>query len=1241
MKFLKRILTPPVFDDEAKTQQAYMLHIILWTLVFMPVPYFVYSLIATPDDLTRLITQTLFGIFSNILLMIFMRHGYVKASSVLQVSLFWIFFTVTAYTSNGVQGEAYLVGYTLVITVAGILLGGRGSFIFTVLSLGMGAFMLSVQLQGGFETRLMNPPLTTWFISLTLFPVIAILQHLSFRKVENTLSRARASEERYRLISQTSSDYTFSTALDKDGNMYLNWVTGAFEEITGYTYQEYVAAGGWNAHLHPEDIEQDTRDMEEIRKNHKVVTEVRTFRKDGGMRWVRVYAQPVWDEKENCLAGIVGAVQDITERKQAESSLTQERDLLQTFMDNIPDQIYFKDLESRFIRINKAQAAFLGLKDPQDAIGKTDLDFQPPDLAKQFVDEEKKIIETGSPIINRIEFNPKEDGSPRWLSATKTPVKDSQGDLLGTIGISRDITRQRLAEEREQQRRTTLVKIVQLGQHVTEALDLRSALERIWQSVRYDLNFDRLGIYLYDYEHNSVNGTYGTNNQGEMIDEWDMHISLDDKTVETISFIKAVQEPNGYYLTHNYETEHNIQDGHIMDGVKDYAAVSAWTGDKPVAVVCVDNLISGRPITDEQLEALRLFTGYAGLAIENARLKDAIQSELEEKKKAQEAEQQRRQILEKVVQLGKQVTEVSDLKTTIEKIWKAIHDELELDRIGIYFYNDQNKSLDMALGTDMNGNMDRTEGFSIPEKNWRSFQIIINRQGGYYHTKNYSLDNDLPEDHEMYDVKDHAVFAAWIKNKPAAIIFVDNNITKRPITERQVEALNLFTGYIGLAIENAQLNEAIKHELELQKQSEALEASRRIMLEKVVHLGQGVTEVRDINTTIEHIWHGVHDVIGFDRPAIFLYNQETNTVNGTLGTDNSGNIVEVWNYQRTLDQEKSTSFIRALEQPNGLFYTDKFGIEFEIPEGHEMHNVKDFASVAAWAADKPVAIITVDNNITGRKFTSTQLEALQLFGGYAGLAIQNSKLNTALQVELNQRQALINELEDKNAELERFTYTVSHDLKSPLVTITGFLGFLENDALSGNVERIKSNINRIAAAAKKMQALLNDLLELSRIGRLMNPPEDIPFIDIVNEAIDRVRGHLDEVDAIIEIQQEFPIIKGDRERLIEVVQNLIENAVKYAKPETNPRIEIGSSVSDENGNTTFHVRDNGIGIAPEYYERIFGLFNKLNPHSEGTGIGLSLVKRIIEVHNGRVWVESEKGEGATFYFSLPTSQTKE
>lgn len=232
-----------------------------------------------------------------------------------------------------------------------------------------------------------------------------------------------------------------------------------------------------------------------------------------------------------------------------------------------------------------------------------------------------------------------------------------------------------------------------------------------------------------------------------------------------------------------------------------------------------------------------------------------------------------------------------------------------------------------------------------------------------------------------------------------------------------------------------------------------------------------------------------------------------------------------------------------------------------------------------------------------------------------------------------QRESLIKELEEKNSELERFTYTVSHDLKAPLITMGGFLGYLEKDALSGNVEKLRQDIQRISEANRKMESLLDDLLELSRIGRKMNPPETAPFGQIISEAFIRAESRLNWKHVEVMIMTDLPTIHGDRNRLIEVMQNLLDNAAKFMGDQPSPVIEIGAETKGEE--VVFFVRDNGIGIDPKFHKKIFELFDKLNPRIEGTGIGLALVKRIIEVHGGRIWIESQLGQGATFYFTLP------
>jgi len=256
-------------------------------------------------------------------------------------------------------------------------------------------------------------------------------------------------------------------------------------------------------------------------------------------------------------------------------------------------------------------------------------------------------------------------------------------------------------------------------------------------------------------------------------------------------------------------------------------------------------------------------------------------------------------------------------------------------------------------------------------------------------------------------------------------------------------------------------------------------------------------------------------------------------------------------------------------------------------------------------------------------------EAANSLGGIFG-AVQDISERKAAEAE---REKLIHELEGRNAELERFTYTVSHDLKSPLITIRGFLGHIEQSAREGRLEAVRADMDRVFKSTAKMHQLLDDLLELSRIGRLAKAPEEIPFEAIVRDALDLTHGRLTAAKVAVEVEAPLPVVRVDRDRLVEVVQNLIDNAAKFMGAQDNPRIVIGAKETP--WGPAFFVRDNGEGIDPRYTERVFNLFDKLDPRSSGTGVGLALVKRIVEVHGGRVWVESSgKGQGSTFLFTL-------
>ncbi len=227
----------------------------------------------------------------------------------------------------------------------------------------------------------------------------------------------------------------------------------------------------------------------------------------------------------------------------------------------------------------------------------------------------------------------------------------------------------------------------------------------------------------------------------------------------------------------------------------------------------------------------------------------------------------------------------------------------------------------------------------------------------------------------------------------------------------------------------------------------------------------------------------------------------------------------------------------------------------------------------------------------------------------------------------------VKELEQKNNELAQFVYTVSHDLKSPLVTMTGFLGLLKEDLAQQRESDVQESLEHIENAVQRMTKLIHDLLQLSRVGQLQIERQEVDVAALVREIGGDLEERLTRVGAVLEIQDDMPPVCADRARLAEVFDNLLTNAIKYGCQGPEPKITVGGRI--ETGEIHYFVGDNGPGIAPQYQKKIFGLFQRLDSRQEGTGMGLAIVTRIMESHGGRAWVESGAGYGATFWLSLP------
>lgn len=264
-----------------------------------------------------------------------------------------------------------------------------------------------------------------------------------------------------------------------------------------------------------------------------------------------------------------------------------------------------------------------------------------------------------------------------------------------------------------------------------------------------------------------------------------------------------------------------------------------------------------------------------------------------------------------------------------------------------------------------------------------------------------------------------------------------------------------------------------------------------------------------------------------------------------------------------------------------------------------------------------------------RALESPQREIMEGIGTVIGAAIENSRLHE----ETIQKTRL---LESKNRELQQFTFAITHDLKSPILVIEGFAKELKRGGGLGVEQEML--VEAIMASSARLHTLVNDLLELARVGSVEVVIEETDIGEVVNRVLKELSLRLTERRIRVEMKGEFPKLCVVARYIERVFTNLLDNAIKYMGDQPSPKIEIGAE--DKGDHIVFTVRDNGMGIQPEFHERVFAIFQRIKSTDtekvEGSGLGLAFVKKIVELGGGTVWVESPgKGKGSTFCFTVP------
>ena len=438
----------------------------------------------------------------------------------------------------------------------------------------------------------------------------------------------------------------------------------------------------------------------------------------------------------------------------------------------------------------------------------------------------------------------------------------------------------------------------------------------------------------------------------------------------------------------------------------------------------------------------------------------------------------------------------------------------------------------------------------------------------------------------------------------------------------------------------AQIAPAIANSQLYAQHTEAEAEAKRLALQNaaIAEIGRIITASLDIEDVYSGFAEQTRRLIGFDRIVVSLLSRDSDdftnayVIGVPVSNRDRGDMIGL---KGTFTDEVVRQQRAILFLPDSLHETRTMfpGL---IPQYHS--GLRSFISVPLVYKDATIGVLHF-SSVKPNAYSDYEVGIADLIAAQIAGAIENSHLHAETLEADRALQRQAEELARSNAELEQFAYVASHDLQEPLRVIAGYVNLLEERYADKLDQDARDFIGFTTDAAHRMRALINALLQYSRVETHGNPFQRMDCDRALSEAIADLEMSIAESDAEITADA-LPSVVGDQIQITHVFENLISNAIKFRKDDCLPKIHVSCSRSEDSWQIS--VADNGTGIRPRYQERIFGMFKRAHKRSKypGTGIGLALCQKIVERHGGRIWVESEFNQGSTFHFTIPTIKEK-
>jgi PAS domain S-box-containing protein len=954
-----------------------------------------------------------------------------------------------------------------------------------------------------------------------------------------------------------------------------------------------------------------------------ILTRKQESNKNGEIKISLTTKVPIKNKKGK-IVGLMGTCTDITEQenaarelKEKNETLEKEQTLFRALMDNMPDTIYIKDTECRFLDGNPVQVSITKAESHENLLGKTDFDFYPKDIAEIFYKDDKHVLETGKPVINKEEIGFDTAGNIRIRSTTKVPFRDKDGNILGLVGIGRDITKQKEVEEKLKEQAQSLHEINVLLEERQEEINQQS---------------DELGTQnkILEEERNLLR---------TLLDSMPDYVYLKDNESR---FITVNRKMMTAFKTDNL---HDVIGKTEKDFYPEDYASNFLKDDKQILSNGKAILDKEEPGIDEEGKFIHLLTskvpvvnadgsitGIIGIARDITVIKEA---ELKLKEQTDYLKEVNILLEERQEEIQQQSSELASQNKILENERNLLR--TLIDTLPDFIYIKDNQSRFIAANRKI------LEVMKAP-----SHQFLEGKTDFDFYPKKIA---QLFYDDEQAVIKT----GKPLINKEEIGFDVDGN--QRVISTTKVAFYNadgVISGIVGVGRDITEMKD---FEEILKKQASDLQENNRVLEERQEEIQKQSEFLSDQNKTLEKERNLLRTLI--DNMPDYIYIKDTEsrflTVNSRLlhvmHAKSLDEIVGKTDYDSTPTKEAADLYFQDERKiiTTGKPIINKEEIGFDE---NDRERVISTTKVPFYDADGNIGgIVGIGRDITKQKNAEKQLreQAQNLQEVNIILEERQEKIQQQSE-ELNlQAQSLKKanvQLEQLNATKNKFFSIIAHDLKNPFQAIFGFSELLQRNFEDFDDTQKMELLNMIKASSESAYNLLENLLQWARTqtDRIKYSPADIDLAELIEQNIALSQGSAENKHiTLVSNVNGKSLAFADKNMINLVLRNLISNAIKFTND--GGVVTVQCSAEEKNKQmVSVSISDTGIGISSDNIKKLFRIdeyFSTSGTAGEsGTGLGLIICKEFVEKNKGIIHIDSELEVGTTFTFTLPRSEKK-